>query len=134
MGHRAGTDSGEDQGGLAAAACCWFLTPWAPATLQLLPTSCDRQVRGMGAFTELGVLEVCGEDRLTNVISDSLSLRGMRGAKTFVSGHGRKEAQNLPEGRRQTGGRVGGRSRAQHSNSEHVHSVFCMPGIVLGIL
>lgn len=50
------------------------------------------------------------EDRLTNVISDSLSLRGLRGAKTFLSGQGRKETQNLPEGQRQTGGGVGERS------------------------
>lgn len=50
------------------------------------------------------------EDRLTNVISDSLSLRGLRGAKTFVSGQGTKETQNLPEGQRQTGGGEGERS------------------------
>ena len=50
----------------------------------------------MWAFSDLGALEVWEKERLTNFIPDSLSLKGLRDAKKFVSGQGRKETQNLP--------------------------------------
>lgn len=52
----------------------------------------------------------CGRGQADKCHFRLLSLRGLRGAKTFVSGLGTKETQNLPEGQRQTGGGVGERS------------------------
>lgn len=96
MRHRGGIDPGVDGGRLAVAACYWFPTPWVPATLQLLPTKSDQKAQGMWAFSDLRALEVWEKEQLTDLIPDSLSLKGPRDTKEFVRGQGRKEPQKLP--------------------------------------